>query len=223
MLKVFNLVVSYFCVSYLLHWFFWVLLISMLVFIKIQAKDTEEILRQIEQMPMIELYDFSIYDLNNDYIKANLQGQKALRFAEYEVGYESIMSIKSDKKSKDIEYIYGEELRREKDEYIFNKGGVYAKQSGESFWSEKGIYDIKKGIFKGNGEFWAVSLEGSSTGENILYKQKEGIMQAQNVKAKIYLANKSHNTNKTHNENPPSNASQHTFNQAENSGEEENE
>lgn len=186
-LKATNIVVSYFSPSFLVHWFFWVLLVAMLVFIKISAKDTQEILKKREQMPIIELEDYQIYDADKDYIKSSLQGQRALRFAEYEVGYETIVSNKSDKKAQSISYIYGEEVRRVDNEYAFNKGGVYAKDSGESFWSERGIYDMKNGIFRGVGRFWAVSLSGDLEGENILYKQKEGTMSAQNVQAKIYL------------------------------------
>ena len=186
-LRFFNIVVSYFSSSFLIHWFFWGLLIAMFVFIKISATNTQEILRQRAQMPIIELYDYHIYDANKDYTKASLQGQKALRFAEYEISHETIVTTKSDKNAKSIAYIYGEEVRRVGDEYIFDKGGVYAKDSGESFWSKRGIYDLKKGIFRGIGEFWAVSLSGDFEGENIIYKQNEGTMAAEHIKAKIYL------------------------------------
>lgn len=162
---------------------------------KIFATDTEAILSKRAQMPLMELYDFDIYNATDSLISSRVQGQKALRFAEYEISYETILSIiqeSKDTKSKAkplIEYIYGEEIRRVNDMYFFDKGGVYAKESGESFWSKRARYDMPNGIFYGNGDFWATSIEGSSEGQNLTYNQRLQTMKAEAVKARIDLQN----------------------------------
>ncbi len=162
---------------------------------KIFAIDTEAILSKRAQMPLMELYDFDIYNATDSLISSRVQGQKALRFAEYEISYETILSIiqeSKDTKSKAkplVEYIYGEEIRRVNDMYFFDKGGVYAKESGESFWSKRARYDMPNGVFYGNGDFLATSIEGSSEGQNLTYNQRLQTMKAEAVKARIDLQN----------------------------------
>ena len=179
--------------SYALHWFFGVLLVLIVLFLVAFTKDTQAILLQQSQMPLMEFHNFNIYEVNTSFVQTNVKGKKALRYQEYEVAYDMVMSKISDKKTNDkkqpfIEYMYGEEITKVGDVYSFHKGGVYARDDGQSFWSEKGIYNTQDSIFRGSGKFWLMNLSGEMNGLNIIYNQNLQTMQAESIQAKINLA-----------------------------------
>lgn len=182
--------------AYSIHWFFAATLLGIVVSIVIFATDTRAILLKQAQMPLAELYDFNIYQASDDEVLFHIQGKKALRFSEYEKSYETIlqrvMPQERPQNSKNIspriiEYIYGQEIVRQDDIYHFNKGGVYAKNSGEVFYTKQGHYDAVNGVFTGVGRFWASSVMGNMEGENLIYRQAEQTSDAQRITAKIQL------------------------------------
>lgn len=186
----------YMNMAYSVHWFFVATLLGIVCAIVIFATDTRAILLKQAQMPLAELYDFSIYQASDDEVVFHIQGKKALRFSEYEKSYETILQrITPQEKPKNsknpspriIEYIYGQEIVRQDDIYYFNKGGVYAKNSGEAFYTKQGHYDAINGVFTGVGRFWASSVMGNMEGENLIYRQAQQTSDAQNITAKIQL------------------------------------
>ena len=176
--------------SYIMHWFFASVLCGIVIFIAVFATDTEAILFKRAQMPLIELYDFDIYNANDTIVSSHAKGLKALRYADYEISYETILSLIQDttRNNSATEYIYGQEVRRVQNTYFFDIVGIYAKDNGETFWSARASYDITTKIFSGSGRFWIASIEGSAEGKNIIYNQKLQTMNAQDVRAHIDLS-----------------------------------
>lgn len=177
-------------VAYSMHWFFALTLAGIFAFIIIFARDTQAILLKQSQMPLVELYDFSIYQATNTGVETHIKGTKALRYAEYEQSFETILrkiQPSLPNAPRITEYIYGQEITRTGNIYTFNKGGVYAKNSGEVFYSKRAKYDAKNEIFTGIGAFWASSVEGSMEGQNIIYNQKLQTTTASSVTARIDL------------------------------------
>lgn len=177
-------------IAYGMHWFFALTLTGILAFIVTFARDTQAILLKQSQIPLVELYDFSIYQATNTGVETHIKGTKALRYAEYEQSFETILhkiQPHIPNAPRIIEYVYGQEITRTDNIYTFNKGGVYAKNSGEVFYSKRAKYDAKNEVFTGSGAFWASSVEGSMEGQNIIYNQKLQTTTASSVTAKIDL------------------------------------
>lgn len=195
--RTFALVRPYFHFAYSVHWFFISTLLGIVLSIVIFATDTQAILLKRSQMPLAELYDFDIYQASDEAVLFHIRGEKALRFSEYEKTYETILrrvapgqnvgKKRQKLESPVIEYIYGPEIVRRNDIYHFDKGGVYAKNSGEVFYSKQARYDAVNGVFTGVGRFWASSIMGSMEGENLIYRQAQQTSNAQNITATIQL------------------------------------
>lgn len=188
--KMIDMLKPYCNADYSVHWFFAFIFAGVCLFIITFAKDTQAILLKQAQMPLVELYDFFIYQTTDTGVQVHIQGTKALRYAEYEQSFETLLrkiSPKLRNTPRIVEYLYGQEIVRTNDIYTFNKGGVYAKNSGEVFYSKRAKYDLSSEIFTGIGAFWASSVEGSIEGQNIIYNQKLQTTTASNITATIDL------------------------------------
>ncbi|WP_180762770.1 hypothetical protein [Helicobacter sp. 12S02232-10] len=140
-----------------------------------------------ENIPKIELIDFNMYQINGNFVDMKIEGSKALQFNDYEILYGFLASRYNNKSKNTYEYISGDEVIRKGDMYDFPKGVVYTKSDGGSFWSESGIYDYRKEIFKGKGDFVLNALEGEFMGKNIVYDKKSQIIHAVSVTSEIIL------------------------------------
>ncbi|WP_143428295.1 hypothetical protein [Helicobacter sp. 13S00477-4] len=140
-----------------------------------------------EQWPKIELNQFSMYQINTDFVDMKVEGSGALQFDDYEILFGFLASRYNTHSKRTYEYISGEEVIKTGDIYTFPQGVVYTKSDGGSFWSENGVYDYQKEIFKGKGDFILSTLEGNFEGKNIIYNRKSQNIQAIDIVSKIFL------------------------------------
>ncbi len=185
--KIFTKIALFFPLHSLMYWFFFFILGMIVVFLLVFMRDTKAILLKQAKMPLMELYGFDIYQADEMGIQTNAKGVKALRYAEYEVAFDMILSKLNFEKKPYVEYMYGKKVVKKDTIYDFQKGGVYARDDGTSFWSKSGIYDAEKSIFSGQGMFWMSNLDGEVFGVDITYNQKQQTMHAYNIKANIAL------------------------------------
>ncbi|PAF54436.1 hypothetical protein BKH42_00540 [Helicobacter sp. 13S00482-2] len=135
----------------------------------------------------IELTDFNMYQVNNDFVDMKIEGSKAFQFSDYEILYGFLASRYNPQSKNTYEYISGDEVIKRGDKYHFPRGGIYIKSDRGSFWSEGGIYDYRKEIFKGEGDFIFNTTDGYFEGEDIIYNRRTQNIKAKNINSQIIL------------------------------------
>ncbi len=139
----------------------------------------------------IEVRGFEAYQTNSKGTDLSIQGAKALQYSNREVLYDFTLS-KYDPQDKVQEQAKGEVMVHQKEMYTFPKGVLYITSSGQSFWSQYGVYDHSKQVFQGKGHFTLSGPEGDINGEDIFYSHAQGLLQAKRVHAIIDLENSKH-------------------------------
>ncbi|WP_120951825.1 hypothetical protein [Helicobacter sp. L8] len=134
----------------------------------------------------IEVRGFEAFQTNPKGTDLSIQGARALQYSDREVLYDFILS-KYDPQDKVQEQAKGEVMVHKKELYSFPKGVFYTTSSGQSFWSQYGIYDHSKQMFQGKGPFKMRGPEGNVDGEDISYNHVSGLLRAKRVHALIDL------------------------------------
>ncbi|MDO7253179.1 hypothetical protein [Helicobacter cappadocius] len=138
----------------------------------------------------IELTNFNMYQVNNDFVDMKIEGSKAFQFSDREILYGFLASRYNTQSKNTYEYISGDEVIKKGDMYHFPRGAIYIKSDGGSFWSEGGVYNYRKEIFKGEGDFIFNTTEGYFEGEDIIYNKKTQMIKAKDISSKIILETK---------------------------------
>lgn len=147
-----------------------------------QNKDTD--------IAKIELQDFNMYQVTNEFVDMKIEGSRAYQFSDYEILYGFLASRYNTESKNVYEYISGDEVIKRGDKYHFPRGAVYIKSDGGSFWSEGGVYDYRKEIFRGEGDFMFNTTQGYFEGEDIIYNKKTQNIRAKDITSKIILETK---------------------------------
>ncbi|WP_104749314.1 hypothetical protein [Helicobacter cynogastricus] len=136
----------------------------------------------------IEVWGFKAFQTSPSGTDLSIRGSRALQYGDHEVLYDFVLS-KYDTETKIQEHARGEVMVHKQKLYTFPKGVLYTTSSGQSFWSQQGVYDHKKQTFQGQGAFRMNGPEGNIQGEDIAYNHVQGILQARHVHAIIDMEN----------------------------------
>lgn len=137
-------------------------------------------------IPSVEIGDFEFFLLTTDPLSLIANGSKILRYNTYDEGYE-VFAYQLDSQQRREEY-YAPYLRAIKDIYHTPQSIRLIRQDGLVLWSERGVYDYKKRIFKGEGQFFVNQEETDLQGLNVYFDQNQEYLQGESLDGFIQLA-----------------------------------
>ena len=137
-------------------------------------------------IPSVEIGDFEFFLLTTDPLSLIANGSKILRYNTYDEGYE-VFAYQLDSQQRREEY-YAPYLKAIKDIYHAPQSIRLIRQDGLVLWSERGVYDYKKRIFKGEGQFFVNQEETDLQGLNVYFDQNQEYLQGESLDGFIQLA-----------------------------------
>ncbi|WP_395003007.1 hypothetical protein [uncultured Helicobacter sp.] len=137
-------------------------------------------------IPSVEIGDFEFFLLTTDPLSLIANGSKILRYNTYDEGYE-VFAYQLDSQQRREEY-YAPYLKAIKDIYHTPQSIRLIRQDGLVLWSERGVYDYKKRIFKGEGQFFVNQEETDLQGLNVYFDQNQEYLQGESLDGFIQLA-----------------------------------
>ena len=137
-------------------------------------------------IPSVEIGDFEFFLLTTDPLSLIANGSKILRYNTYDEGYE-VFAYQLDSQQCREEY-YAPYLKAIKDIYHTPQSIRLIRQDGLVLWSERGVYDYKKRIFKGEGQFFVNQEETDLQGLNVYFDQNQEYLQGESLDGFIQLA-----------------------------------
>ena len=136
-----------------------------------------------EEIPKLEMFDFSLNRFDSQHVDMFVKANKGMQYADKEVYIDFFGSrLNNDLSTETLE---GEEVWHKNDEYDFIKGIYYTKSPNVKFFSERGIYNTKADVFRGEGKFFIEDTDMTTDGENIFYDKETDTITAKNIKTKI--------------------------------------
>ena len=150
-------------------------------------RDDEERIKDIgREIPNIEItqFDFSLLQLDTFALKAS--GEKLFRFSEYNEAF-NFYGYQPDSKNA-IQEVYAPYVKAQNDFYHFPQSLQYIGGEGLKFWSEGGVYDYKKAVFKGEGVFTLQNTNGTDLkGRNLVFNQRLNVVSGTDLEGTITL------------------------------------
>ncbi|WP_394998070.1 hypothetical protein [uncultured Helicobacter sp.] len=137
-------------------------------------------------IPSVEIGDFEFFLLTTDPLSLIANGSKILRYNTYDEGYE-VFAYQLDSQQRREEY-YAPYLKAIKDIYHTPQSIRLIRQDGLVLWSERGVYDYKKRIFTGEGQFFVNQEETDLQGLNVYFDQNQEYLQGESLDGFIQLA-----------------------------------
>ena len=133
------------------------------------------------EVPNIGISDFTLYLMSLSYLQAVSSGYKAMRYNDYEEIYELHFHQYNPQNAN--EYIYSPFVVSKNSLYTFPQGADYIREDSVYFWSAQGVYDYKKRIFEGKGDFKMTNQSNRINGQNIYYNAFDEHIRADSIKA----------------------------------------
>ena len=142
-----------------------------------------EVNRSHEELPHIEASHFVLNRFDDKMIEINISGSRAMQYSDRDIFQDFKANRVND--NKQVEMLNGSEVIFKDNVYNFPKGVDYSNDSGLSFFSQSGIYDVSKNIFYGSGEFTINNPDMTTNGLDIVYNKNTEEISAKNISAKI--------------------------------------
>lgn len=168
-------------VNYILVFFIALLLFSFASLLLFRHGGSNHIYTQ--DIPKLEMFDFSLNRFNSQSVDMFIKADKGMQYADKEVYINFFGSRLNDDLS--TETLEGEEVWHNNDEYDFIKGVYYTKSPNVKFFSERGIYNTKSEVFRGEGKFFIEDIDMKTDGYNIFYDKATDTITAKNIKTKL--------------------------------------
>ena len=137
-------------------------------------------------VPSIEIGDFEFFLLTPSSLALVANGSKIMRYNTYDEGYE-VFAYQLDSQQRKEEY-YAPYLKAIKDIYYTPQSVRLIREDGLVLWSQKGVYDYKKRIFKGEGQFFLTQGYTDLQGLNVYFDQNKEYLQGESLDGFIQLA-----------------------------------
>ncbi|MDE6886627.1 MAG: hypothetical protein K2P17_06285 [Helicobacteraceae bacterium] len=161
--------------------FFILLLISCIIIIFSFDKSATLTYNTIGEIPLIEINDFTAYEITKDALNTKITAKNAKRFD----NYEEMSNIELEKKSNQILDKLTAPTALKKENIIYFDNGVKNLRDDFEMFSTKAIYHIDSKIINGNGNFHITSPSQNIIGQNIYYDMQSGNIKAINIQAKL--------------------------------------
>lgn len=120
-------------------------------------------------IPSIEIRDFTFYLLKLQELGLMAEGGTLLRFNTHDEAYELFTHQLDSQKNKSE--IYTPFVNAKRDMYYFPQNVQFIREDGLFLWSKEGVYDYKKRLFKGQGEFFLSKGDTDLKGFDVVFNQ----------------------------------------------------
>lgn len=146
-------------------------------------------------MPKIEINNFTAYEITSDSLLSKLTAKNGKQFevatksaksGAKKESFEELSDITLERKGESFDLLKAQSAKRVGDEIFFDNG-VSDLRDGYEMYSEVAHYDLKTRKLTGKEGFFIKSKSEDIKGENIRYDSQNGIIKADNIKAKIKL------------------------------------
>lgn len=146
-------------------------------------------------MPKIEINNFTAYEITSDALLSKLSAKNGKQFevatksaksGAKKESFEELSDITLERKGESFDLLKAQSAKRVGDEIFFDNG-VSDLRDGYEMYSEVAHYDLKTRKLTGKEGFFIKSKSEDIKGENIRYDSQNGIIKADNIKAKIKL------------------------------------
>lgn len=146
-------------------------------------------------MPKIEINNFTAYEITSDSLLSKLSAKNGKQFevatksaksGAKKESFEELSDITLERKGESFDLLKAQSAKRVGDEIFFDNG-VSDLRDGYEMYSEVAHYDLKTRKLTGKEGFFIKSKSEDIKGENIRYDSQNGIIKADNIKAKIKL------------------------------------
>ena len=146
-------------------------------------------------MPKIEINNFTAYEITSDSLLSKLTAKNGKQFevatksaksGAKKESFEELSDITLERKGESFDLLKAQSAKRVGDEIFFDNG-VSDLRDGYEMYSEVAHYDLKTRKLTGKEGFFIKSKSEDIRGENIRYDSQNGIIKADNIKAKIKL------------------------------------
>lgn len=138
-----------------------------------------------QDIPKIELNNFTLYQINNENLIMRLNAKNAKQFDKFE----EMSDLTLEQLNNNVlDKITAPSAIKNGDTIFFDNGVKNNREDYELF-TKRGIYKINKNSFEGMDNFYIISQNENITGDNIFYDRKNGVIKASNVYAKINIKN----------------------------------
>lgn len=145
-------------------------------------------------MPKIEINNFTAYEITSDSLLSKLTAKNGKQFevatkdakGAKKEQFEELSDITLERKGESFDLLKAQSAKRMGDEIFFDNG-VSDVRDGYEMYSEVAHYDVKTRKLTGKEGFFIKSKSEDIKGENIRYDAQNGVIKAENIKAKIKL------------------------------------
>ena len=157
---------------------FFILIIALLSSIYLFFKPLALTQREFVEIPLVELNNFTLYELDNNDLKILLSAKVAKRYSDR---YEIKNINYTDNKDKYLVNIQADSAIY-KDDYIDLDGNIiFNREDGLMFKTQKAQYSRKDDLVTTDGLFSANIDDGNMTGYNLKYNNKLNIVESKNI------------------------------------------
>lgn len=142
-----------------------------------------------QQMPKIELYNFTAYEIDDKALLTKLSAKNGKQFElPNKSTIEELSDVLVERNSEAFDTLQARKARKVGNDIYFDEG-VKNVRDGYEIYSDIAIYNLQNKGIKGRDNFYIKSAFEDIKGKNISYEN--GFIKAQDIKAKIKLAKKS--------------------------------
>ncbi len=140
-------------------------------------------IQNIKDIPKIEVKQLTLNRFNTDIVDMKVKADVALQYDDKDIFIGFFASRINDDSV--LENLSGKEVWHVGDSYDFIEGIHYTKLPEIKFFSQKGVYNSRSGVFVGQGDFFIEDVGMTTTGKDIFYDSKADTITAKYIITKI--------------------------------------
>jgi len=136
------------------------------------------------EVPLMELQNFTIYELDQEGLKSRLKGANSSRYSDRDVIEKIDFTSSATNMVSSIQAGIG---THKSEDILLEDDVVYKREDGVIFKSEMAHYEKKSAIFSTQKDFVIYKGKNSTVGEALMYDSKNKTTKAQNIKTVFQL------------------------------------
>lgn len=138
-----------------------------------------------EELAQLEIIDFTLNRFDDSHVNMFVRSDRAMQYKKDEEVYINFFGSRFNE-DKSTETLEGQEVWHRGDIYDFVAGIQYTKTPNTTFFSEQGVYDTKKEVFQGRGNFFIDNTEMTTHGKDIFYDKITDTITAKQIQTKLF-------------------------------------
>lgn len=159
---------------------FFLLVLGLLILIFVVYKPDFVATQNEKDIPLLELENFTLYELNTSTLTSTMQAKRGLRYKNH---YEAYNVSFKNKSSKLEQTINGNKAFYDTITLILSGDVHYKREDGLNFLSQYGKYSKKTKIFETNSSYLSYRDKDTIIGDSLSYDTQRQLSKSKNIKA----------------------------------------